>query len=540
MISRRSIAGYGLALSTVLGLTGEAFAQAETPPTGTTEPSAPATPSAPARTGLSELAAVQALVEHNPSLHVALLQEAQARASIRAEEALYDPIFTANAGVTRTRAPGLVRGGGIAMTTTNLVDLGTGISKTLPFGTVVGLSLVGQRSLRTMPVTQASADTITVGPGYALAAKASLTHPFLRGSGSDLGLATLRQARLRRTAAALAAQQTASQLLNDALLAYWELWYGDETVRIYQASRELAREQERQALEQVASGAMARSDALPYMTKRAELDESVVTSQADRLTRAITLARLLGQPERASESLGAGDDLPTDVGRAPASHQAVDDALVASYQLKQLETEIALARDQSKIAGDASRSRLDLDAYVQAQGLGYREIPPALEQTGRLQALSAHVGLTFETPITDTRRQAQVQNAELAVHIAEKQLEAVQQQLRAEVTAAVANQETAHSRVKFAEETAKVAQEQSEAERARFRAGASIAVQVQQAEDSLRQALLRVQRAKVDLVEAEIKLLHLRGRLLERYASVLERLRPPAPGLPSGVGWGPW
>jgi len=38
----------------------------------------------------------------------------------------------------------------------------------------------------------------------------------------------------------------------------------------------------------------------------------------------------------------------------------------------------------------------------------------------------------------------------------------------------------------------------------------------------------RVQRARVDLVEAELDLLNLRGKLLERYADLLKSYQPTA------------
>jgi outer membrane protein TolC len=67
--------------------------------------------------------------------------------------------------------------------------------------------------------------------------------------------------------------------------------------------------------------------------------------------------------------------------------------------------------------------------------------------------------------------------------------------------------------------------EQAEAERQRLSAGASIAIVVQQAEDSLRQAKLRLERARVDWTQAEIDLAHLSGRLLARYREALERVQ---------------
>jgi hypothetical protein len=47
---------------------------------------------------------------------------------------------------------------------------------------------------------------------------------------------------------------------------------------------------------------------------------------------------------------------------------------------------------------------------------------------------------------------------------------------------------------------------------------------VQQAEDSYRQAQLRVQRARVELVLADLNLSTLRGQLLTRYADAVQQL----------------
>jgi outer membrane protein TolC len=146
------------------------------------------------------------------------------------------------------------------------------------------------------------------------------------------------------------------------------------------------------------------------------------------------------------------------------------------------------------------------------------------------------VGLTFEMPVTDTRRQSQIQAAKLAAHAAEKQLEASELELRSNVASAIAQRRAARERLELAGQTERIAHDQVDAERARFQAGGSIAITVQQAEDSYRQAQLRVQRARVDLVLADLSLLELRGLLLERYADAVKLLPPEARvALTSGI-----
>jgi outer membrane protein len=484
---------------------------------------------------LNEATAVALAVEHNPNLHVALLKEAQARYAVNAEDALYVPIFDASAGLTHARNP-RAQANSTTISTSDTIDVGAGLSKTFPLGTVVALNVAGERAISRSTPTSVSTTEVTLGPNYSLSTQLSVVQPLMRGAGTDVGLATLRVARLNRTAAVLAAQQSASELLRDVLTGYWELWYAEQSVDINRASRDVAETQRKQAHDRVLSGDFAPADELTYSTQVAQLDEAVVSSIADRRQKSLALTLLLGGE---SSRLRAAEAPNEDVTPPPDTGTALDEAIKSSYQLKQLETEIAVARDQAKIAGDSLRPKLDLDGYVQAQGLGNREVPPALEMYGKMQAVSAHVGLTFETPVTDTRRQAQIQNALLAVHIAQKQLEAARQQLRSQVQTTLTQREAARRRLDLAKETSKIAQKQVEAEQGRFAAGTGLALAVMQAQDSYRQAQLRVQRARVDLTEAEIVLAHLRGRLLGRYSGALSSVRAEPNGPTIGSTWGP-
>jgi outer membrane protein len=536
--SSRNVRGArALAMAALLSSTvtvGIAAAQdtssASSAPGSPNEP-APATPLAPEiPSALTSQNAVEIAVQNNPNLQIALLQETQAKYAVLGEEALYVAIFDANAGYTHSRNPSL-RDTGTTVSTTDSIDLGAALTQPFATGTVVRLSISNQRSVRTSPpVNAVGTEGFVSAPAYAVVGQLSLTQPLLRGAGTTLGLASLRVARLNRTAALLATQQASSQLLHDVLLAYWELWYAAQVVRIDEASRDLAKNLEGQARDKAKSGILARIDALPFSTQLAELEESVVVAATTRRQRSLTLAQALGRADRSGPELESSDT-PPNVAIEDVEQRAIDEALAASYQLKSLDAQLQIAQYQAKIAGDGQRPRLDLDAYVQAQGLGNGDLPAAFGQAGRGEAVSAHVGLTFQTPLTNTRRNAQIQNALLSAHIAQKSIEAARQQLRSDVTSALAQRAAAASRVSLAEQTEKVAGEQAEGEKARFLAGTSIAIQVQQADDSHRQAQLRVQRARVDLVEADLDLLHLRGRLLERYTDVLKRFAPSAVSL---------
>ena len=480
-----------------------------------------------APSSLTSEAVVEIAVKNNPSLHVALLQADQARALLTAEEALYDPVFNANLNAAHNRTPSLRGTDGTLISTTDTVNLGAGLNKTFSTGTALGASLTAQRRVSASPPINATGGQNAIGPSYGLVGTLTLSQPFLRGAGSTLGLASLRVARLNRSAATLAAQQAGSELLHDVLTDYWELWYSTEAVRIIEASRELARQLETQAQEQVKSGTLAQVDALPFATQVAEQEESVVQQATDQEQRALTLAQGIGQAERSGRDLRAADT-PPEIDFEDAPSKAEEDALNASYELKQLQVSLRISEDQAQIAGDSLRPSLNLDASLSAQGLGNRQVPPAFEQFGKLEAVSGQVGLTFQTPVTSTRYSAQVESARLATHIAEKQIESARQRLRTDVRSAWARRNAAKSRLALAQVTEKVASDLADGQRGKFLAGTALAIEVQKADDSLRQARLRVQRAKIDLVEGDLDLLHLRGKLLERYRDVLRRITPHA------------
>jgi outer membrane protein len=470
--------------------------------------------------------AVEIAIKNNPDLHVALLQETQARYAVSAEEALYDPVFGADATYTHSRNP-TANGDGTTVSGSDTEAADVSLSKGFSFGTALKATLSGQRQVRSSLPINSPGGPNTLGPYYSVVGQLSLTQPFLRGAGSTLGLASVREARLNRSAATLAAQQTGSQVLHDVLVAYWDLWLATETVRIDQASRDLAKTQQLQAEEQVKSGTLANIDALQYATQTAQQDVTLDAAVTAVRQKALALALVIGRAEQVGPELSAVET-PPDVVIDELDDRAINDALSVSYKLKQAQAQLEVAQYQAKIAGDSLRPRLDLIASVSAQGLGNKQVPPAFDQFGRLEAVSAQVGLQFETPVTDTRRQAQLQSALLSAHIAEKQIESLRQQTKTTIELDIAARTAAKRRMEFAMVTEKVAHDLADGMQGKFLAGTALAIEVQKANNDYQVAQLQVQNARVDLVKAELDLQNDRGKLLEKYADLLKSYQPTA------------
>ncbi|HZO14860.1 MAG TPA: TolC family protein, partial [Polyangiaceae bacterium] len=369
----------------------------------------------------------------NPDLRAALLALRQAEQDVVAEEERYAPVLTLDAGATHTTTPSLDREGGVTTSSSDSIVLGQQIGKTFPWGTGLSFRLEESRFSRTAQVFTGSEERVTLGPGYLMTGRLALVQPFLRGAGTDVGEAELRAARINRTAVEQARDRAASDLLRGALTAYWELWYAGQAAGIERAARALANKQLEDARARLGGGAIAPVELLTFEGRVAELDEAVLVSEIAREQRALELARLLGNPAGGSHRWVASSESVPEPPPPPTERAAVQQALRESPELRELRAREDLARDRVKSAGAADRARLDLEAYVQADGLGNREVPPALEQFAKLGALSGHVGLIFEVPLGSDRREAQVASAELGAEIAGEQLRSARDRVESDV-----------------------------------------------------------------------------------------------------------
>jgi outer membrane protein TolC len=464
---------------------------------------APAEPAGPtAGTVIDARTAVKLALQRNPTRQAADIDVQRAQQSVLAQEGAYPYIFQADAGYTRSRQPRLGIGDTVTSSTSRSYTLGSAIRRTFPFGTTAEVRLQGERF---------ETDGSPSPDGYGVTARAALTQPLLRGAGTGVGEAELRAARISKQLADRTRTRATSVLVRDVLLSYWELWYADEAIAIERNALELAKRQEKEADVRVQAGAAAKADLLSFSTRVAQLEESVVQAETTKEQRALDLGRLISAED--ASNLTAAREEPT-VGKSPTRADIESALRAGSVELAELETQVKLARSRAEYAGDASRPRLDLEAYLESNGVSER-VPKAFERTGRMSWLTAHVGLVFEMPLDDSRRNADRQSALLAVRSAEQSLKAARDRISADAALTMASERAAVRRLALAQRTLELAEKTHEAEKVRFELGQSIAIQVQEAEDAVRQAKLRVTRARVDLTQEQIGMLHLSGRLLQ-------------------------
>jgi outer membrane protein TolC len=267
-------------------------------------------------------------------------------------------------------------------------------------------------------------------------------------------------------------------------------------------------------------GAGASVDALSFETRAAELEQSVLSALSSWRQQSLQMGLMLGRSVRSSAELhAAADAVPSvpDRVRTQVLKAAVEESQVVAQQQAQLE----LARERALVAGESERPRLDLEAYLQTQGLGNEEVPPALEQFGTFGAVSAHVGLVFQLPLSGARHSAQRRASEASAEAAKERLHGAVQLAETEAAKELIKLEQAKQRAVLASSMAEVAEKNASAQQKRYAQGDAILLQVHEAEDELTRARLSVQRARVDAVQASIRIDHLTGQLLRRYGGAI-------------------
>ncbi len=486
---------------------------------------------------LSVRAAVHLAADHNPTLRAALLDIDGAESLVSAAEDQYPLMLQLDAGATHLRTPRLAAPSVVTATSDSVV-LGSELTKAFPWGTNIGFRVEGTWFESRTQLFPNSPQQVETGPGYSLSARLTLLQPILRGAGTDVGEAEVRLAHIDRTRAVKVKDRVASELLRDLLTSYWELWYADEAVRIDTAARALAEDERQQQAARIETGAAPPVEIYPFETRVAELDEALLASETERERRALEVGVRLGTPGPRARALRPDQKAPPTPTPLAKEDELVQAALAAAPELAELDAQLAQAEEQQKTAGESERHRLDLTGWMQIEGLGNQQVPPALEQFATLGAFSAQVGLVYQFPLTGSRYSKQQAAARKAFDAASARREALEQRIESDVLTLVNRANAATQRARLAERTVDNATKQRTAAKERFELGDGLAIEIQRAEDTLQRAKLRHARAQVDWILAVVALEHLTGKLLERHGDDIERSKPKPPL--HGEGGGPF
>jgi HAE1 family hydrophobic/amphiphilic exporter-1 len=503
---------------------GSLFAQPAIPPVQkVTVPSRPGIiTQAPLR--LSEV--VELSLANDPDLNVARINREEAGYSVTGAQGAYDPILGARAYRTRAVTPiaSIIGGTPSGKLTSKELNFTPSISGLTPWGGTYNLSFLNSRQ-------QTDNTFTTLNPQYPTNLELNLVQPLWRGIRYDENRNRIAVARKNQQFSDEQLRQRITDVVTQAIQAYWELSYAYNAVAVQTEAVTLAERQYESNKRQAEQGVLAPVDVVAAQTQFANFQQNLLLAE-QALTQAENNLRILILPNRTHLMWGAAL-IPETQPDLNAPLPPFDDALKKALSGRPELVETALALDinrlNQRLAQENARPRVDAFANLVSAGLAGTVVPfnspigglfpigqvPPILTGGWGQSLSnvvntnfptAQVGVTVSFPIRNRTAKAQV-----AIAAAEgRKLQVTQSQVEMIVESDVRNSLEAaaatRSRLEAAGIARRSAEEQYNSEQRQFQAGTSSTFLVLQRQTDLIIARNREVRARADFAEAQAAL----------------------------------
>ncbi len=479
------------ALALTLAVTLPAFAQEATVPATT-----------PVLT-LEE--AIARALKKNFDLQLQTFDTANARESLTASKAGYDPTFTATASksVTQSDTPATTLVG----TRNENTDTRIGVAQKVATGATVNVS-------GSLTRNETNNTFSTLNPAYNSDVSLSVKQPLLKGFGPSVNNAAIRRAEIGVTRADLGYQAALLQVVSNTENAYYQLMFAHEQLKVRQHSLDLAETLLEENKTKKNTGVATDLDVLQANVGVANARRNVLEAQRAVRDRQDALLNLIGQFEF-DTTIGTLDLTP--VSAAPTNfadsfsqaraHQP--DYISTQASIKQLELDATTAKN-------ASLPSLDLGGAVGYNALD-RSSDESLSRLPDGDGYNWQLDLSLSVPWGRRADKARYRIAQNNLRREQSRLQQVEQNLVVQVRAAVRAVETSRESVEISAQATELSERQYELEKARFDAGLSTSRFVLEAQDALEQARMTELQARVNFRSALSELHRLEGSSFARY-----------------------
>lgn len=417
------------------------------------------------------------------------------------ERAAFDPTLSAEYSILReSEATGQTPISKIKKT-----DAEVEISEFLPTGMELKLEISTDLS-----------DPYTSGDQNSIRGGISITQALLRGFGTKVNLANLRQARLDTLASQYELRGFAESLVAEVEKTCWDYTLAQRRIAIFTDSLRLAEDQLWETQERIKIGKLAEVEVYAAQAEVALRREALINARSDLALTRLKLQRLLNQP---------GND-PWD-----QEISITDKPIVSDVKLDDVAEHVQVAL---RWRPELNQTRLeikrgDLEIVKTKNGLlPVIDLFIAMGQTGYADSFRGSVrdldgesydivgGLTFAYPINKRAARARYKRATLSRQQSEEALLNLVQLIEVDVRSGFIEINRAREQVTATAATRKFQEESLRAETEKFRVGKSTALSVARAQRDFVASQIGEIEAVITHLKALIELYRLEGSLLER------------------------
>lgn len=460
--------------------------------------------------------AIVMAMENNPELAVERLEPRILDTLVEEEQAVFDPLVVAMLGYERWRAEDLSSGGDWFRYNTDGVVGEATLTKLFPTGTTVEL---GASSW----VDDASRD------GQQLIESRlgmTVSQALLRGAGTAVNLARVREARLDVLASEYEVRGFTEALIALVEQTYWDYALAKRQIEIYEGSIALAEQLLKDTQSKGQAGAAATSDSAAAEAEVALRRQDLVDARSDMAKAKTLLLGFLSRPRAQREgrnlqfvdALKMSHTLPDDL----ESHLRV--ALCMRPELNQ--ARLLAQREELQVMRTRNGLLPRLDLFMTLGKTGYAETFGGAWKRFGGDRYDLLVGLSVEYPVGNHAARAQHRRTILTRRQAEHAIENLEQLVEVDVQTAHIEANRAREKVAAVAATRRLDEEKLRIEGERFRLGQASSFQVARAQrDLVRRQIAEVE-AVAEYRKALVELYRLDGSLLQRRGVIAPGAEP--------------
>lgn len=350
---------------------------------------------------------------------------------------------------------------------------------------------------------------------------AGVSQPLLRGAGTDVNLAALRQAKNFAAQSEHEFRAAVIDVVRQTELAYWELVLAKEVLAIREfgvtlASNQMTREEELESVGKALGG-----DVMSARAERLARQADLVDAEAAMKSQAIALIQLMHPESTPRWEISFDPQDGADVVEVP-THPEESERLSLLYRPELAQARLTLANLELDVVRARNGRLPQLNAVGQYRDASGGQSFTATSSTSAVGEDTYSVGLQFETALFNRAERARFRRAQLSQERGSGYIVQLEEEIAAQVRQAIIEVERQWERLAATTEAVLSRREAVRVIEGRHEVGMATNLDVLQVQRDLIQSQVDDATARVRYIEALTELYAAEGTLLERRGVALE------------------
>jgi outer membrane protein len=459
--------------------------------------------------GLIEVTIEEAILlalENNRSLRVEQYNRPIQSTFEDQEEAVFDPVLTGRAEYGRQKSVFRSRALSTPIDDTeNRAAAQAGVSKFFSTGTAVEVSVSGERTWSDLYSDQ-----------YASRLGFSVTQALLRGAGTEVNLATLRQARVATQISEYEFRGFSEALVALVEETYWDYALAKRQIEIFEESLKVAEQQLREIEEMISVGRLAETEVTAAQAEIAVQRQGLIEAKGNFETARLRLLRLINpgglKPWDREVRIREEPRLPDAVLDPVETH--VDIALLLRPEINQ--AKLGVKSNDLEVVKTRNGLLPRMDFFITLGKTGYADSFGSSVSNITDDYYNVLGGIAFQYPLRNRDASARHRRSILRRDQGFEAVENLEQLVELEVRTGYIEVTRAREQILATSATRRLEEEKLRIETEKLRVGRSTAFLVSQAQrDFLSSQIIEI-RTVAGYLKALVALYRLEGSLLER------------------------